>query len=301
MKTILDRVLESPLVGEVIAVDDASTDATLELLRGYDNDRLRVLAQPVNCGKGAALRCGFAEATMPYVIVQDADLEYDPGEYPRILAPLLADEADVVYGSRFSGGDARRILYFWHTLGNRALTLASNMATNLNLSDMETCYKAFRREIIQSIDIEEDRFGFEPRSPPRSPHCTAACTRWGSATTDAPTTTARRSAGATVCGRSSASRPTPRRESGSACAAPARSSPASPVPDARPRTGRAGTSTIVRVSPHQGGVTMDARAVSRENGSSPIRWRTSCNHNTFTRRGVPKTQSPDRAAGSPSE
>ena len=161
-KEILDRVLESPLVGEVIAVDDGSTDRTLDILSSYADPRLRVLAQPGNRGKGAALRRGFAEAKMPYVIVQDADLEYDPSEYPRMLAPLVADEADVVYGSRFSGGDARRILYFWHTLGNRALTLASNMATNLNLSDMETCYKAFRREIIQSIDIEEDRFGFEP-------------------------------------------------------------------------------------------------------------------------------------------
>jgi glycosyltransferase involved in cell wall biosynthesis len=162
VKTILDRVLDSPLVGEVIAIDDASTDSTLDILRSYDDTRLRVLAQPTNFGKGAALRRGFAEATKQFVIVQDADLEYDPGEYPKVIAPLLADDADVVYGSRFSGGDARRILYFWHTLGNRALTLASNMATNLNLSDMETCYKAFRREIIQGITIEEDRFGFEP-------------------------------------------------------------------------------------------------------------------------------------------
>ena len=162
VKTILDRVLESPLVGEVIAVDDASTDTTLDILRSYDDDRLRVLAQPVNRGKGAALRRGFAEATKPFVIVQDADLEYDPGEYPKVLAPLLSDDADVVYGSRFSGGEAHRILYFWHTLGNRVLTLASNMATNLNLSDMETCYKAFRREILQQITIEEERFGFEP-------------------------------------------------------------------------------------------------------------------------------------------
>jgi glycosyltransferase involved in cell wall biosynthesis len=162
VKEIIDRVLDSPLVGELIAVDDASRDATLSILQSYDDPRLRVLSQPVNCGKGAALRLGFAQATKPYVIIQDADLEYDPTEYPKILAPLVADEADVVYGSRFSGGDARRILYFWHTLGNRALTLASNMATNLNLSDMETCYKAFRREIIQGITIEEDRFGFEP-------------------------------------------------------------------------------------------------------------------------------------------
>ena len=162
VKEIIDRVLDSPLVGELIAIDDASSDTTLSILQSYDDPRLRVLSQPVNCGKGAALRLGFAQATKQYVIIQDADLEYDPTEYPKILAPLVADEADVVYGSRFSGGDARRILYFWHTLGNRALTLASNMATNLNLSDMETCYKAFRREIIQGITIEEDRFGFEP-------------------------------------------------------------------------------------------------------------------------------------------
>jgi glycosyltransferase involved in cell wall biosynthesis len=162
VKEIVDRVLDSPLVGELIAIDDASSDTTLSILQSYDDHRLRVLSQPVNCGKGAALRLGFAQASKPYVIIQDADLEYDPTEYPKVLAPLVADEADVVYGSRFSGGDARRILYFWHTLGNRALTLASNMATNLNLSDMETCYKAFRREIIQGITIEEDRFGFEP-------------------------------------------------------------------------------------------------------------------------------------------
>jgi glycosyltransferase involved in cell wall biosynthesis len=162
LKELLDRVLDSSLVGEVIAIDDASTDGTLAVLQAYENPRLRVLTQPFNQGKGAALRRGFAEATLPFVIVQDADLEYDPAEYPKLLAPLLADEADVVYGSRFSGGDAHRILYFWHSVGNKLLTLASNMATNLNLSDMETCYKVFRREIIQGIEIEEDRFGFEP-------------------------------------------------------------------------------------------------------------------------------------------
>jgi len=159
---ILDRVFASPFVGEVIAVDDGSTDSTLELLNAYDDPRLRVLAQPANAGKGAALRRGFANANLDFIIVQDADLEYDPADYGRLLAPLLAGDADVVYGSRFSGGDAHRILYFWHTLGNRVLTLASNMTTDLNLSDMETCYKAFRREILQQITIEEDRFGFEP-------------------------------------------------------------------------------------------------------------------------------------------
>ena len=232
VKTILDRVLDSPLVGEVIAVDDASADATLELLRGYEDDRLRVFAQPVNRGKGAALQPGFKEATLPYVIIQDADLEYDPGEYPRMIAPLLADDADVVYGPRFSGGDARRILYFWHTLGNRALTLASNMATNLNLTDMETCYKAFRREIMQPIDIEEDRFGFEPEITAKVAARRRRIYEVGISYSAAPTRTAKRSVGTTVCGRSSASRRTPRRVSGSGSDGPVRSSPASPAPDA---------------------------------------------------------------------
>jgi len=160
--TILDRVLRNPLVGQVIAVDDRSTDATLERLRECPDERLVVLAQPENRGKGAALRRGFAEISRPYTIIQDADLEYDPEEYGKVLAPLLAGNADVVYGSRFSGSEAHRILYFWHSLGNRVLTLASNMTTNLNLSDMETCYKAFRSDVLARITIEEDRFGFEP-------------------------------------------------------------------------------------------------------------------------------------------
>ncbi len=162
VSTILERVLRNPLVGQVIAVDDASTDATLERLRACTDPRLAVLAQPQNRGKGAALRRGFAEVDRPFAIVQDADLEYDPDEYAKMIAPLLQGNADVVYGSRFSGSEAHRILYFWHSLGNRLLTLASNMATNLNLSDMETCYKAFRSEILAQITIEEDRFGFEP-------------------------------------------------------------------------------------------------------------------------------------------
>ena len=160
--TLLDRVLESPWVAEVVVVDDGSTDGTRELLAKVDDPMVRVVLHDVNRGKGAALRTGFAHATADYVVVQDADLEYDPAEYASLLEPLEGDLADVVYGSRFLGGRPHRVLYFWHSLGNRGLTLLSNMFTDLNLTDMETCYKAFRRDVIQSIDIEEDRFGFEP-------------------------------------------------------------------------------------------------------------------------------------------
>ena len=156
------QVLDSPWVGQLIVVDDCSTDKTGALLETIDDDRLVVLRHEVNQGKGAALRTGFAAATLDFVVIQDADLEYDAGEYGKLLEPLLEDKADVVYGSRFAGGESHRVLYFWHSVGNKALTLASNMATNLNLTDMETCYKAFRREVIQAVDIEEDRFGFEP-------------------------------------------------------------------------------------------------------------------------------------------
>jgi len=162
IKQILTRVLESPHVAEVIVVDDGSSDGTVEIVRSLSDQRLRLLLQPVNRGKGAALRRGFSEATADFVVVQDADLEYDPAEYGNLLAPLLSDHADVVYGTRFVLDRPHRVLYYWHSVGNKLLTKASNMFTNLNLTDMETCYKMFRREVIQSITIQEDRFGFEP-------------------------------------------------------------------------------------------------------------------------------------------
>ncbi|MHB8623813.1 MAG: glycosyltransferase family 2 protein [Sulfuricaulis sp.] len=148
---------------EVIVVDDGSTDGTTDLLRGPLRNKVdNVIIHEHNQGKGAALRSGIAAATGEIVIIQDADLEYDPQEYPRLVQPILDGKADVVYGSRFLGHDPHRVLFFWHYLGNRFLTLLSNMFTNLNISDMETCYKVFRREIIQRIKIEENRFGFEP-------------------------------------------------------------------------------------------------------------------------------------------
>ena len=156
------KVLQSTHVGELIIVDDGSTDDTRTLLETLSDLRVKVLLQAVNQGKGAALARGFESATLPYVIVQDADLEYDPADYTKLLQPLLDGKADVVFGSRFIGSDAHRVLYFWHSVANRMLTIASNMFTNLNLTDMETCYKCFKREVIQSINLQEKRFGIEP-------------------------------------------------------------------------------------------------------------------------------------------
>ena len=158
----VERVLAQPFVGELIIVNDASTDDTARILDQLTDQRIKVLTHPINQGKGAAIRTGIAQASLPFVGIQDADLEYNPADLARVIAPLEQGLADVVYGSRFITGDARRVLYYWHSVGNRLLTLASNVVTNINLSDMETCYKVFRRELIQSIPIEEDRFGFEP-------------------------------------------------------------------------------------------------------------------------------------------
>lgn len=164
IRAIIDRVKKAPIEEiETIIVDDASTDGTRELLKKEIEPLVdKVLYHERNMGKGAALRTGFKEATGDIVVVQDADLEYDPQEFSLLLEPIKTGKADVVFGSRFTGGRPHRVVYFWHMVGNRFLTLLSNMLTNINLTDMETCYKMFRREVIQSIEIKEDRFGFEP-------------------------------------------------------------------------------------------------------------------------------------------
>ena len=161
---VAERVLEQRPVKELIIVDDRSNDRTWEILQtlqGKDN-RLKLYRHEQNQGKGAALRTGVRQATAPMVIIQDADFEYNPSEYYLVLTPILSGKADVVYGSRFIGSGAHRVLYYWHAVGNKLLTTLSNMATNLNLTDMETCYKTFRREVLEKIMIEENRFGFEP-------------------------------------------------------------------------------------------------------------------------------------------
>ena len=164
IEKVIDAVLCAPFPDkEVILVDDFSTDGTKGILENKIESKVsRVIYQPQNLGKGAALREGIRIATGDILIIQDADLEYDPSEYPKMIQPIINDKADVVYGSRFMGGEPHRVVYFWHRLGNGLITLISNMFSNLNLTDIETCYKAFRREIIQSITIEENRFGFEP-------------------------------------------------------------------------------------------------------------------------------------------
>jgi glycosyltransferase involved in cell wall biosynthesis len=161
VRELVRRVQAVPIPKEIILVDDCSTDGTRDTLKELQQECVKVILQPKNQGKGAALRTGFQHATGDVIIVQDADLEYDPAEYPKLIQPILEGKADVVYGSRFIG-ETHRVLYFWHMIGNKLLTMASNLFTNLNLTDMETCYKVFRREVLDGMVLKSDRFGFEP-------------------------------------------------------------------------------------------------------------------------------------------
>jgi len=164
LHVIVGKVLSRPEVGELVIVNDCSTDGTWQTMQKLveTDDRIRIFTHEVNQGKGAALRTGFQHVTSDIVVIQDADLEYDPDEYPKLLLPILTGRADVVFGSRFLGSGMHRVLYYWHCLGNLFLTHLSNMCTNINLTDMETCYKMFRLGVLRKITIEENRFGFEP-------------------------------------------------------------------------------------------------------------------------------------------
>jgi glycosyltransferase involved in cell wall biosynthesis len=163
LEQIVTRVLAQSEVGQLIIVDDASTDSTPSILMQLRHTpKVEIITHPKNMGKGAAIKSASQNVAYPYVLIQDADLEYDPSQYPKILAPLLSGHADVVYGSRFQTGEVRRVLYFWHFLGNQFLTLLSNAFTNLNLSDMETCFKAMKSSHFQNLDLKEKRFGVEP-------------------------------------------------------------------------------------------------------------------------------------------
>ncbi len=161
---VIAAVLAQPCVAQLVVVDDCSADGSADVVEklAAEDPRIVLLRHGVNQGKGAAVRTGLARVDAPIVLIQDADLEYDPGDYPRLIAPIVQGHADVVFGSRFIGSEAHRVLYFWHSLGNSVLTIFSNMVTNLNLTDMECCYKVFRREVVRQITIEENRFGIEP-------------------------------------------------------------------------------------------------------------------------------------------